>query len=85
MDKAHEVEVLSLKGPVMLLRVDGKDVEVDLALHSPRLANASQMQREHFEVSGTGYGIHWPDIDEDLSVDGLVGVAHQPPLIRAGQ
>ena len=39
---------------------------------SPRLANASAEQRSRFEVSPSGYGIHWPLIDEDLSVKGLV-------------
>jgi len=53
---------------------------VDLAQHSKRLANATQAQRERSEISPTGYGIHWPDIDEDLSVDGLIGVVHRSPL-----
>jgi hypothetical protein len=47
------------------------------------LRNATQKQRENFEISPTGYGIHWPDIDEDLSIDGLIGVKHKPPFLMA--
>jgi len=31
-------------------------------------------------VSPSGYGIHWPELDEDLSVDGLIGIRHQSPF-----
>ncbi len=37
---------------------------------------------EHFEVSPAGYGIHWPEIDEDLSIDALIGVRHPCPLAQ---
>lgn len=42
---------------------------------SPRLARATQAQRLRAELSPGGYGIHWPEIDEDLSVSGLVRTA----------
>ena len=80
MDKAHEVEKISFSGPIMYLRVDGRDYEVDLSSQSKRLASATRAQRQNFIVSPSGYGIHWPDLDEDLSVDGLIGVEHRPPL-----
>ena len=79
MDKAHHVESVIVAGTVLRLRVDGKEYQVDLAAQSKRLAGATQAEREHFEVSPTGYGIHWPDIDEDLSIDGLIGVRHEAP------
>jgi hypothetical protein len=60
------------------------DYRIDIAGESERLRHATQKQRENFEVSPTGYGIHWPDVDEDLSIDGLIGVKHAPPLIAAG-
>jgi NAD(P)H-hydrate repair Nnr-like enzyme with NAD(P)H-hydrate epimerase domain len=80
MDKAHDVESVSFRGNNLLLRVDGKDYEVDISLQSQRLASATPTQRQNFVVSPSGYGIHWPDLDEDLSVDGLIGVRHSPPL-----
>ena len=50
---------------------------------SPRLAKATQAQLEQVEVSPSGYGLHWPALDEDLSVDGLIGVRHANPSIVA--
>jgi NAD(P)H-hydrate repair Nnr-like enzyme with NAD(P)H-hydrate epimerase domain len=64
----------------MILQVDGKQYEVDITRQSERLAKATQRQRENFEVAPAGYGIHWPDVDEDLSIDGLIGVKHACPL-----
>jgi hypothetical protein len=51
--------------------MDGRTISVPLAFY-PRLLNATPEQRAHWEVAGTGYGIHWPDIDEDLSTEGLL-------------
>ena len=78
MDKAHEVETVRLSGTTLTLTVDGRRYRIDLTSQSERLARATQQQREHFDVSPSGYGIHWPDIDEDLSIDGLIGVVHAP-------
>jgi hypothetical protein len=50
---------------------DGRTIIVPLAWY-PRLLEASQQQRSRWEVSGAGFGIHWPDIDEDLSTEGLL-------------
>jgi len=41
-------------------------------LYFPRLLNASPEQRNHYELSGGGTGIHWEAIDEDISVPGLI-------------
>ena len=54
---------------------DGRTVSTPLAWY-PRLLHASTDQRNNFVISGAGFGIHWPDVDEDLSVHGmLAGVA----------
>ena len=50
---------------------DGRVLSVPLAWF-PRLLDASPEQRSHFEILGNGEGIHWPDVDEDLSVAGLL-------------
>ena len=57
--------------------VDGSTITVPLAWY-PRLLNATQEQRNHWERSGGGYGIHWPEIDEDLSTEGLLRGAPAP-------
>lgn len=51
--------------------VDGRRLSVPLAWF-PRLARASAEQLHKFELLGDGEGIHWPDLDEDLSVEGLL-------------
>jgi len=81
-DKVHEIGGLSFDGDRMRITVDGKDHVFALKDLSPRLLRASQTERETFEVSPSGYGIHWPMVDEDLSIDGLLGIKHQP--LRSG-
>ncbi|MCA2960109.1 MAG: DUF2442 domain-containing protein [Silvanigrellales bacterium] len=49
---------------------DGRQVKTPIALY-PRLANATQAQRENFQMTGRGLGLHWPDLDEDLTVKGI--------------
>jgi NAD(P)H-hydrate repair Nnr-like enzyme with NAD(P)H-hydrate epimerase domain len=83
MNRAHEVERLEFSGTVMCLRVDGRDYRIDIVTQSERLARATPAQRAHFEVSPAGYGIHWPEVDEDLSIDSLIGVTHRCPLTEA--
>ena len=51
--------------------VDGRTISVPL-LWSWRLSEATEQQRQHFEILGDGQGIHWPDIDEDISVEGML-------------
>lgn len=51
--------------------MDGRTISVPLAWY-PRLLNATAAQRAHWQGAGAGYGIHWPDIDEDLSTEGLL-------------
>jgi len=51
--------------------IDGRTIIVPLAWY-PRLLDASPDQRNNWQLSGAGYGIHWPDLDEDLSTAGLL-------------
>jgi hypothetical protein len=58
---------------------DGRTVSVPLAW-SWRLANATPQQRGRFELIGSGEGVHWPEIDEDISARGMLhGVPASPP------
>lgn len=50
---------------------DGRTITVPLTWY-PRLFNASPEQRTNWQLAGGGFGIHWPDIDEDLSSEGLL-------------
>ena len=50
---------------------DGRTISVPIGWY-PRLAYGSPAERANFQVSGAGYGIHWPDLDEDIGVEGLL-------------
>ncbi len=57
--------------------MDGRTITVPLAWY-PRLLHATKKQRRNWETCAAGYGIHWPDIDEDLSTEGLLRRAPAP-------
>ncbi len=57
--------------------MDGRTISAPL-LWYPRLLAATPEQRTKWKVAGGGYGIHWPDIDEDLSTEGLLRGAPAP-------
>ena len=59
--------------------MDGRTIAVPLAWY-PRLLEATPEQRADWDMAGAGFGIHWPQIDEDLSVEGLLRGA---PAARA--
>ena len=59
--------------------MDGRTISAPLAWY-PRLHGASLDQRAHWEISAGGFGIHWPDLEEDLSTEGLLRGA---PATRA--
>jgi Protein of unknown function (DUF2442) len=51
--------------------IDGRTVSVPL-IWSWRLSEATETQRQNFEIIGDGQGVHWPDIDEDISIEGML-------------
>ena len=57
--------------------IDGRTITVPLAWY-PRLLHATAKQRKKWQLCGGGYGIHWPDIDEDISTEGLLRGAPAP-------
>lgn len=62
---------------------DGRSISVPL-LWSWRLSAATAAQRQNFEILGDGQGIHWPDIDEDISVEGMLhGLPAYHPQVAA--
>jgi hypothetical protein len=70
--KIHEVSIIETNSAFLRLTVDGKPYQLPWEDCSPRLAKASYAQRIHMEVSPSGYGIHWPEIDEDLAITPLI-------------
>ena len=59
--------------------IDGRTITAPLAWY-PRLLHATAEQRANWELCGAGFGIHWPDIDEDLSTEGLLHGAPAPRM-----
>ena len=57
---------------LVVVLLDGRVLTVPLAWY-PRLSAAADDQRHRWQLVGRGVGIHWPDIDEDLSVAGMLG------------
>ena len=78
MKKYHQVTGLHFDGDYMILTIDGQEKTLQVSEISPVLQNASEEKKNLFEISPSGYGIHWPLLDEDLSIDGLLGVVHRP-------
>ena len=71
------IDVKFKKDTLSVALRDGRTITVPLAWY-PRLFNATAAQRKNWQVAGGGYGIHWPDVDEDLSTEGLL----RPPALR---
>ena len=68
----HRVTIVETGDDRLTLEIDGKTVSAEWGELSPRLAKAPQVAREAIEISPAGYGLHWPLVDEDLSIDGIL-------------
>ena len=78
----HVIDKVKCDGDALLLKVDGIEHRFALAYVSSRLFAASPAERAKFVISPSGYGIHWPSLDEDLSIDGLLGITHSPSFFK---
>lgn len=79
----HIVDVSLTEYELSARLADGRSISVPFAWY-PRLLHATAEQREKWELSGGGFGIHWPEIDEDLSVEGLLRGSPAPAKQRSG-
>lgn len=70
-------DVRFTEGMLCVDLLDGRSISVPLAWF-PRLLHATPAQRECWELCGAGYDIHWPEIDEDISTEGLLCGAPAP-------
>jgi hypothetical protein len=68
----HNIEDISFDQDMITLKVDGKLIRIFLGKISEKLKNANEIQRSFYKISPSGYGIHWPLIDEDLSIDAML-------------
>lgn len=73
----HTISDISFGQNTISLSIDGIKVELQLDMLSKKLKDASTLQRTFYKISPSGYGIHWPLIDEDLSVDFILKLSGQ--------
>jgi len=78
MKRSHEIDNVIVTDETLNLRIDGANFSFPLEKISPRLLAATPADRARFEISPSGYGLHWPTIDEELSIDGLLGIRRKP-------
>ena len=68
---ATAVDVRVTDDHILVVLADGRELAAPL-VWSPRLADATPKQRQNWRLIGRGHGIHWPHIDEDISVASLL-------------
>ena len=68
----HTIKDIYFDKDTMSLNIDGKFIEIAIEKISSKLKTANEFERQFYKISPSGYGIHWPLIDEDLSVDALL-------------
>lgn len=83
-DKLRDLVNIRFEPHVMVLEfTDGGSASAPYWWY-PRLLNATDDQRRNYQLSGAGRGIHWPDVDEDLSINGILE-GRKAPRARAPQ
>ena len=78
MNKHYQIEDVKIEKGILSLIVDGNSIKRALKDVSSLLEGAKKEEQNEFEVSPSGYGIYWPLIDEDISIDGLLSIEHRP-------
>jgi hypothetical protein len=72
MNKPYNIQGIHFRKDRLILIVNEKEYRFKLEGISPKFRKAGKKERELFEISPSGYGIHWPLLDEDLSVEALI-------------
>ena len=71
----QKLDSLTFNEGWMILKTEGKIFKISIQKASMKLSHANDIQRELYQVSPSGYGIHWPLIDEDLAIHQLIKIA----------
>lgn len=72
MEKIYNISGISFENDFLILKFENQVVKLKLASISEKLARATEQERNDYTISPSGYGIHWRQLDEDLSVKGLL-------------
>lgn len=73
----HNIQDITFDQNSIKLIIDGRHILILLDKISSKLKSANEIERNFYRISPSGYGIHWPLIDEDLSVDALIKISEQ--------
>ncbi len=68
----YNIQEITFEHNSIILKIDGKPIQISLDNISKKLKLANEVQRNFYKISPSGYGIHWPLIDEDLSVEAIL-------------
>ncbi len=68
----HKIGEIHFNQDFIMLDIDGNELTIPLDKLSSKLKYATDIERTMYKISPSGYGIHWPLIDEDLSIDGIL-------------
>jgi len=72
MEKAFNISQISFDKEYFVIRINDQEYRFRINTISEKLAKADEKERNDYVVSPSGYGIHWPALDEDLSINGLL-------------
>jgi len=75
MDKIYNISDIQFDKEYLIIKVDDSIIKVKICDASQKLSNASEFDKNDFKISPSGYGIHWNQLDEDLSINGLIKLA----------
>ncbi len=85
MEKAYNISEIRFENNQIILNIDNQLVKLNLSIVSQKLANATEAQLYDYKISPSGYGINWKQLDEDLSINGLLKLnTSNPQLKHAG-
>ena len=82
MNKHHDIGNIEFDGDFFEITIDGATKRFELKKISPLLHQSSETERKSFEISPSGYWIHWPLLDEDIFIDALLGIVSAPARNR---
>ena len=72
MEKFFDISDISFVGDYLIIEINNQEYKFAIKEISEKLSNADLIERQKFIISPSGYGIHWPTLDEDLSINGLL-------------
>ena len=72
MEKAYNITEIKFEKDYLILVADNQTIKLKLGNISDKLKYATEQQRNDYKISPSGYGIHWRQLDEDLSINGLL-------------